>query len=87
MIKIHNFINGKFIASDKNLEDINPANGEKIAYIPNSNRKDVDLAVQAADSARESWSALSIGERAFWLGKIADALEIRSEEIASLESL
>jgi aminomuconate-semialdehyde/2-hydroxymuconate-6-semialdehyde dehydrogenase len=87
MIKIHNFINGKFIASDKNLEDINPANGEKIAYSPNSNRKDVDLAVQAADSARESWSALSIGERAFWLGKIADALEIRSEEIASLESL
>ena len=87
MIKIHNFINGKFIASDKNLEDINPANGEKIAYIPNSNRKDVDLAVQAADGARKSWSALSIGERAFWLGKIADALEIRSEEIASLESL
>ena len=42
MITIQNFINGKFISSEKKLEDINPANGAKIAYIPNSNRKDVD---------------------------------------------
>ena len=87
MILIQNFINGKFISSDKNLDDINPANGKKIASIPNSSFKDVDLAVQAADSARESWSALSIDKRALWLDKIADALEIRSEEIAFLESL
>jgi aminomuconate-semialdehyde/2-hydroxymuconate-6-semialdehyde dehydrogenase len=87
MIKIQNYIGGKFHVSDKNLEDINPANGEKIALIPNSSHKEVDLAVQAADSARESWSALSIDERASWLSNIADALEIRSEEIASLESL
>ena len=87
MILIQNFINGKFISSDKNLDDINPANGEKIASIPNSSFKDVDLAVQAADSARESWSVLSIDKRALWLDKIADALEIRSEEIAFLESL
>ena len=87
MIVIQNFINGKFISSDKNLDDINPANGEKIASIPNSSFKDVDLAVQAADSARESWSVLSIDKRALWLDKIADALEIRSEEIAFLESL
>ena len=87
MILIQNFINGKFISSDKNLDDINPANGEKIASIPNSSFKDVDLAVQAADSARESWSVLSIDKRALWLDKIANALEIRSEEIAFLESL
>ena len=35
------------------------------------NSKDVDLAVQAADNARKSWSSLSIDERAQWLGKIA----------------
>jgi aminomuconate-semialdehyde/2-hydroxymuconate-6-semialdehyde dehydrogenase len=87
MIKIQNFINGEFFSSDQNLDDINPANGQIIASIPNSSRKEVDLAVQAADSSRESWSALSIDERALWLSKIADALEIRSEEIASLESL
>ena len=87
MIVIQNFINGEFFSSDQNLDDINPANGQIIASIPNSSRKEVDLAVQAADSSRESWSALSIDERALWLSKIADALEIRSEEIASLESL
>ena len=87
MILIQNFINDKFISPDKNLDDINPANGKKIASIPNSSFKDVDLAVQAADSARESWSVLSIDKRALWLDKIADALEIRSEEIAFLESL
>ena len=87
MIVIQNFINGEFFSSDQNLDDINPANGQIIASIPNSSRKEVDLAVQAADSSRESWSALSIDERALWLSKIADALETRSEEIASLESL
>lgn len=87
MIKIQNYINGEFISSDDNLDDINPATGEIIASIPNSNSKDVDLAVQAADNARKSWSSLSIDERAQWLDKIADSLESRSEEIASLESL
>ena len=59
MIVIQNFINGEFFSSDQNLDDINPANGQIIASIPNSSRKEVDLAVQAADSSRESWSALS----------------------------
>ena len=60
MIKIQNYINGEFISSDDNLDDINPATGEIIALIPNSNSKDVDLAVQAADNARKSWSSLSL---------------------------
>ena len=41
----------------------------------------------AADNAREYWSNLNLDDRRFWLEKIADALESRSEEIAKLESL
>ena len=87
MIIIQNYINGKFQSTDKNIEDINPATGEIIASIPKSNSNDVQMAVDAADKARNTWSDLSLEERTQWLDKIADSLESRSEQIASLESL
>ena len=87
MIIIQNYINGKFQSTDKNIEDINPATGEIIASIPKSNSNEVQMAVDAADKARNTWSDLSLEERTQWLDKIADSLESRSEQIASLESL
>ena len=87
MIIIQNYINGKFQSTDKNIEDINPATGEIIASIPKSNSNEVQMAVDAADKARKVWSELSLEERTKWLDKIADSLESRSEQIASLESL
>ena len=87
MIIIQNYINGKFQSTDKNIEDINPATGEIIASIPKSNSNEVQIAVDAADKARKTWSELSLEERTQWLDKIADSLESRSEQIASLESL
>ena len=87
MIYIQNYINGEFVGTDETIEDINPANGEVIAHIPKSSSKDIESAVESADLARLSWSKLSLEDRADWLDKIANALEAKADEIASLESL
>ena len=87
MIQINNYINGEFQPIKDFLEDTNPATGEVIANIPKSGLTEVGKAVNAADEARISWSKLSLKERTDWLDKIADALEYRSDDIASLESL
>ena len=87
MIYIQNYINGEFVGTNQTIEDINPANGEIIAHIPKSSSKDIESAVESADLARHSWSKLSLEDRADWLDKIANALESKADEIASLESL
>ena len=87
MIEVRNYINGKFVTTENTIEDINPANGEVIANIPKSGLNEVNDAANAADLAREYWTGLSIEERSLWLDKIADALESKSDEISSLESL
>ena len=87
MIVVQNYINGKFESSENIIEDINPATGEVIAHIPKSNLNDVENAVNAADLGRDNWANLSLEERTVWLDKIANVLESKSEEIASLESL
>ena len=87
MIVVQNYINGKFESSENIIEDINPATGEVIAHIPKSTLNEVETAVNAADLGRDNWANLSLEERTVWLDKIANVLESKSEEIASLESL
>ena len=87
MITVKNFVNGNFVSVEETIEDINPATGEIIANIPRSKANDVEEAVHAAETARNSWSNLSLDERRGWLEKIANTLESRSEDIAQLESL
>ena len=84
---VQNYINGKFVDAENTIEDINPATGDIIAHIPKSSSNEVEQAVSAADLARKNWAKLSLEKRAIWLDRIADNLESKSEEIASLESL
>ena len=89
MIVINNYINGEFIESTNHdtIDNFNPATNEKIATIPKSSAKDIIDAVDACKASQSSWSKLTIHERAEWLDKIADELNNRFEEIATLESL
>lgn len=88
MDEIKNFIDGEFLLSTSGqyIDDINPATGELIGKITNSNAQDVQNAVDAASRALQSWSSLTIKERITWLDKIADALESKKELIAQTES-
>ena len=57
------------------LDNFNPATGQIIAQIPDSNNDDVAKATMAAKRALPDWRGLSKAERINWLNKIAQALE------------
>ncbi len=85
---IQNFIDGKFInpISNQWLDNYNPATGEIYGKIPNSNEKDVVLAVESAKKAFKSWKNIDIEVRSTILSKIADLLEQNLDKFAKAES-
>ena len=88
MHTIGNFIAGSFSPAHdgRTINDYNPATEAILATIPRSQGEDVERAVNAAHSAQDEWSKLTLEQRATWLDKIADALEQKSEQIANTES-
>ena len=83
-----NFIGGVFVNAldGGTIENINPASGQAIGTLTRSNASDVESAVQSALTAQVAWSELTMLERADWLDRIADGLELRKEELAQRES-
>jgi len=75
--------------SGKEIESIDPATGETIAFIPESDTKDVDDAVQAAQRAFKNpdWRTLTPSERGRLLWRLADLIETNIESLAELETL
>jgi len=68
------------------LDVVEPATGKAYARCPDSDRRDVELAVQAAQRAAPTWAALSHGERARHLHRLADAVEAKLDDLAHEES-
>ena len=85
MIHVENLIDGIFVKTEENFDDISPLDFSVIATIPRT--KNVDDAVDAAKVALGEWSALSLEQRCDWLERIADELENEIEEVARLEAL
>ena len=73
-------------ASGAYIDDIGPATGEVIARIPDSDARDVDAAVRAANAAFPAWSRTPVAERSKLLLRLADLIEQNLEELARLES-
>ena len=88
-MKIKNFINGEFVNPISNdwLPNYEPATGKLYGEIPNSNEKDVDLAVKAAKDAFINWSKTDISERSKVLTKIADLLLENLDNFAKAEAI
>jgi len=65
MQKIQNYIGGKLFApvSGEYLDNFNPATAEVYSLIPDSDERDVELAVKASKQAFPSWSKTSHEER------------------------
>jgi len=57
-IHIQNFIDGQFVepVSGKYLDNIEPATGKPYSQVADSDTRDVDLAVAAAEEAFADWS-------------------------------
>ena len=75
--KYDNFIGGKWVApvSGEYFEDISPVDGKVFAKVAKSNKKDVELALDAADEAKQTWNKSTPSERSNLLLKIANRLE------------
>src|SRR5438477_5988681 len=86
--KLQNFIAGRFVPprSGAYLGDIEPASGDVIGEIPDSDGADIDDAVAAARAAFPSWSKTPAAERSRILLKLADLIENDLETLAVLES-
>ncbi|GGX23100.1 aldehyde dehydrogenase family protein [Aquimarina muelleri] len=86
--KYFNFINGKFVPpiGGEYFENTSPIDNSLIAKYPRSQKEDVELALDAANDAKEAWGNTSATERATLLNKVADIIEANLEEFALVET-
>ena len=85
---LENYIGGNFIGplSGKFIDGINPATGDTFCKIPDSNEKDVEVAVQAAKKAFPSWSVTPVENRFKILNRIADLIDAHADKLALAET-
>jgi acyl-CoA reductase-like NAD-dependent aldehyde dehydrogenase len=81
------YIDGEFAATDQQLTVLNPATGQELAQVPLASPQDVDGAVQAARTAFKTWRFSPPTQRARLIWQLADLLEARQEEFATIEVL
>lgn len=85
---LENFIGGNFIGplSGNFIDNINPATGTVYGQIPDSNTRDIEVAVKAAKKAFPAWSILSVEKRFNILNKIAELIEENLNGLALAET-
>ena len=83
------YIGGKWLDAEDGRTYVaaNPANGQQLSVCAEASSADVDLAVQAAWTAFDSYKRLSIDERRDILTRIADAMEANVDRLAMAECL
>src|SRR5436190_11557970 len=86
---IRNFIDGQFVApvGGKYLDNIEPATGKPYSQVADSDARDVEGAVAAAEKAFVDWSKKSTAERSKFLLRIADLIDRDLEKLARAESI
>ncbi|MFD2967907.1 aldehyde dehydrogenase family protein [Sphingobacterium bambusae] len=84
-----NYIGGKFVAPvlGKYFDNISPLDGKVFTQVAHSSKEDIELAVNAASKAFESFSKTSATERSIMLNKIADRIEENLAYIAAVETI
>jgi aminomuconate-semialdehyde/2-hydroxymuconate-6-semialdehyde dehydrogenase len=85
---IKNYINGELVPpiSGNYIDLYNPAIGEVYAFAPDSSKKDVDEAVEAAEKAFPIWSAMGVKKRFRLMMRLADIIEQYLEDFAQAET-
>jgi aminomuconate-semialdehyde/2-hydroxymuconate-6-semialdehyde dehydrogenase len=88
-LQIPNFIGGDFVgpASGQYLENIEPATGKSYSHVADSDHRDVELAVAAAERAFDGWARTSTEERSRMLLRIADLIERDLKKFSRAESV
>jgi len=83
-----NFIGGQWLAPvlGKYLDNISPVNGQKLCEVPRSTSDDIELALDAAHAAKDTWGATSVTERSNILLEIAQRMQDNLPLIAAAET-
>jgi aminomuconate-semialdehyde/2-hydroxymuconate-6-semialdehyde dehydrogenase len=86
---IKNYINGILIepVGKTYIDNVNPATGEVYSLIPDSDERDVELAVSAAREAFHDWSNMPVSKRSDILLKIASLIDKNIDRLALAESI
>ncbi len=84
-----NFIGGKFVPPVKGeyFDNHSPIDGAHISKVARSTKEDIDLALDAAHTAFETWGKSSPTFRAKVLNQIADIIEANLPYLAEVESI
>ncbi|KXI17013.1 aldehyde dehydrogenase B [Corynebacterium sp. CMW7794] len=83
-----NYIGGEWVApaDGEYMDNITPITGEVFCQVARGKEADINLAIDAAEKAFETWGHTSPAERANILLKIADRIEENLEKIAVAET-
>ena len=89
MDTILNYINGEWMPARSGafIVNKNPATGEEIWPVPDSDEKDAELAIAAAFNAFPNWSKTTVKERSDKIRQLADLIKIHAASLAHDESL
>lgn len=87
--KYDNYINGKFVAPIQGnyFDVISPIDGKVFTQAAHSTKDDLEIAVDAAHKAFETWGKTSAMERSILLNKIAQVMEDNLNYIAAVETV
>ena len=78
------YVGGEWVApsSGERIEIVHAATEQVMGSVPAGGAADVDRAVAAARAAFEGWAATPLGERLAALGRVAEGIMARNDELA-----
>jgi malonate-semialdehyde dehydrogenase (acetylating)/methylmalonate-semialdehyde dehydrogenase len=83
---VQNYVDGEWVTAsgDEGMDTVNPTTGEKLAYVPFSNRDEVEEAVERGQEAFEEWSRQPVETRIQPLFQFKTLMEEHQDELAEL---
>ncbi len=85
-VSTDHWIGGERLASNTTFSDVSPLDEAPIAEVARGGAAEADMAVDAARRGFETWAATPPKERADVLHRIADGVEARVPELATVET-
>ena len=89
MTHIQNYIEGRFVPAEsgEHLDNFDPSMGQVYSQIPDSDERDVAIAVEAARAAFPEWSTTPAEARHDVMIRISRLIEENLDELAAAESI
>lgn len=85
-VDLRHWIDGQRVASARTFADVSPIDEVELAQVAAGGASEVDAAITAARTAFPAWAAMSVGDRANILRRVADGIEARVEDLSKVET-